>query len=348
MCSSSRTLGDVCRALWIASWGATRLGTCGGTTDYVCLFSCENLEADQYFTGSGGVGQPFSCPVADCIVDCSPGYFLDGECEYFESGVCEPCPALGPNAYFVTECTTCTGDFEYMVGVCETACLDGFTRISDECVPCVDECDVGYFLYGECSTVGAPSCEECSNAPEEASYTSNGTRDGDDCEFLCPELFFFSEERLVCEACTTLSSCAVGEIIVGECSATADSPCVDCDNAADFSVYTTEGSCDYECLPEYYMLNFRCEPCTTVCSNGFYLSGECGGEQNYVCMPCANCEYGLFYSGPGAIINDNESCPTSECTLECEEGLLFACELRLFVGHYMLGVSADPCWLVLH
>ena len=116
----------------------------------------------------------------------------------------------------------------------------------------------------------------------------------------------------------------------GVCEHSSNNVCVPCVGPPANAYFNRVGSCDSECLPEFYSNEdeplARCLRCRESCGVGETLSGECRVDENPVCDPCdnrdPNSEYVAenscawecnrdFYRSGGRCVR---------CTVECGDG----------------------------
>ena len=245
-------------------------------TDEFCNFVCD----PGYSLTSAAI--PECIP---CIRECGVGEELVGVCE----GDGTPAP----------ECVPCDnapeGGRYIQMGGCAWKCGNGLYLFESECVPCTRECGEGQYLSGRCQPFATPVCLDCTNKVSNSEYSSNGTLDGNDCDFICDVRYSFNENANRCELCPVATDCNVGAYLNGTYSPTTCPVCAPCTNErGEGAEYVGSGgvvnACPLGCIDQYY-LNVTLDACVLCdvedsCNDAQMLIGMCTPTSNPTCEPC--------------------------------------------------------------
>ena len=264
---------------------------------------------------SAAVGAQSTCPSGSyrdsangcvpCTATCSTGYYPVSECTGTADLVCE-------------ECNGC--DQKYLTS-------SGTFGDPDSCGKslCITECpSAGTFLDGECARTSTGVCASCPPKPTLSTWDENCN---EPCTFTCSPGYYESDGD--CVPCTPYCT-ENGYYSDGVCEHSSNNVCVPCVGPPANAYFNRVGSCDSECLPEFYSNEdeplARCLRCRETCGVGETLSGECRVDENPVCDPCdnkdPNSEYVAenscawecnrdFYRSGGRCVR---------CTVECGDG----------------------------
>lgn len=171
---------------------------------------CDNAVCarNQYRTGTcrASDGTGFKCN--NCAANCPIGQYRKG-CSGSHLGECSACAAAKPaNAEYSSQgsintddcqwqcssshylngggstCTACSNEScasgQYRSGSCSHADGNGW-----KCNACLENCPAGQYRSG-CSGTSSGVCKACTNKPAGGfRYTTQGSRDGNDCGYVC-------------------------------------------------------------------------------------------------------------------------------------------------------------------
>ena len=296
---------------------------CTSSTVETCG-NCTNKPAAASYTSSG-----FSRNKSSCKWDCNAGYFQSGSlCILCNTALCAPGKFRGPcQPYQDSECTNCSNKPEYALytsgGVpynqnnCSWICCSGYFRSGGICTPCNQFfCPNGQYQKSCDPSLGF-ECQNCSNKPLGATYTSGGTPfNQNNCSWQCDSGFY--QSQATCMKCS-VSACPVGQYR-STCLNSLNSVCMNCTRRPDNALFTSAGwppdqnNCSWVCIAGFFLSNKSCIPCSLEsCSVGFYQS-SCSPLSGAVCEPCTNRPAGSTYISSGSPFDHNS------CLWTCNTG----------------------------
>lgn len=277
------------------------MAVCGLTSPPVCT-PCPSTPAKNA-VGWINPGKPLQNSSYVCIPVCKNGYILfQDQCIYCPN-LPENSKATGPN--------------------CAWECSLGFVQSgTTKCVPCPSPptCSIGTYLgfSGQCQT-----CLPCTNNVPNSAYTTVGKPNGpDSCGVECnsghfvdpaygldvfnnpvacspcsrpqcaPGQSYFIQCSYMADAhCNPCSRCPIGQRTSSQCTAGADTLCVDCESpeAANASWITSECT-EWQCDSGFFRLDSQCIKCKQP--------SDCLRSDRYVVDRTTGC---------GACIHCNES-----------------------------------------
>ena len=328
-----------CRHASTCPSGYYRSG-CGDSKGGVCIPCTNELPANHYYSGSGGVKN--SCPFKPCA-RCPLGHAPTG-CGHNSAGRCTLCPngryRDSMQQIWCSECpssSTCRPGLSIQGcggsarGSC-TSCVAGKYSRDHSCLDCSVRCPAGQYRHG-CGGMSPGRCIACTQpVRREGQYYSGSGGFLDNCpvsECLacgpgthridCGRAVAGTCRRCVegkykssagtwnthCSSCTT-PACPRGRYRAG-CSNSNRGACVSCTNKLLANhYYSGNGGLANSCPSK------RCGTCV----DGYYRV-NCGGENAGRCVFCTNkIPKGYYYSGSGGRSN---SCPSDACP-KCAKG----------------------------
>ena len=257
---------------------------------------------------------------------CTTGTCSNGQyrttCGPDKDSVCSPCTNLPANGVFTSAGNQ--GD----PTSCQTSCISGFFKVGTTCVACdTSSCQIGQYRSA-CTAAANGQCVACTKAPSNAKYTSAGKPYGSNaCDWTCNTGYYLSGES--CLPCST-SACPVGQYRT-QCTSTANSQCLECNNRPANGIFTTPGqlgdpaSCQTSCASGFYKEGAVCKACdTSSCAVGQYRSA-CTASANGQCVSCTKVPEYASYTSAGKPYNVD------------------ACDWACQTGHYRSGSVCSPC-----
>eukprot|EP00054_Salpingoeca_dolichothecata_P030336 m.246031 g.246031 ORF g.246031 m.246031 type:complete len:3452 (-) comp26641_c0_seq2:27-10382(-) len=283
----------------------------------------------------------------DCsLYRCQPGFYDDDE---LASTICKPCPddSYQPlsGASDCRPVRVCGVGEEQVVDsthftdrIC-LGCLPGYFNDGNhtKCVA-VHTCDIGEEEWQEPTPTSDRLCRPCNaitnyqdqagqkrckpvtgSCPPGQHPITNPTSTSDRMCASCPEQTFKSSTSLaMCASCTT--SCAAGFFLATPCEPTVDAACIACplgtfSNPSNMTAVATS-----------------CQPITSGCPTGQYLSDVGSATFDSTCSACKTCPPGYYKIG-GCIHNQDTEClPCLSSCPRTNEILVGECQSDALVG----------------
>ncbi len=289
---------------------------CVSSTDFTCM--------EGYWKNGGkcdSCPDNSTCPAGSTQISCIPGYWLNGnKCsacgggEYWcADNIRHPCPAYNSDTIPLPDGYTVDSWNIYTYGTIEASSpascsinisvttpmgkyAQSYTRYDtgkSQYVgnsPIWKSANVGYYLdkpsieyYG----IDYHAVTKCTNAPENATYTSAGSPEGNDCSWSCDNGFFRDGD--ICTVCPSNYECKDGKIVCPVGQYASGNSCLDCpehytDRAPENTAPQSVNECQIKCDGGTWLAAANAAQCTNV-GAGFwsalsYTNYGSAGERN--------------------------------------------------------------------
>lgn len=203
-----------------------------------------------------------------------------------------------------------------------------------------------YVYDDQAMVVGYREGYRCSTCPAGTTTRLEGARSAEECQ--CPSQDYYFDFGT--SSCRRVSdSCAAGEFIAVEATATSDIVCAKCPSCPR-GTYRDVADCQPN-RPRSVLAPAKCIACP-VCPPGHYINPETcnasssvapSGRVGVDCLPCPGCKVGETISGtlcPGTTLWSTQSC--QRCTATCPDGTYISSATERCSGTSSRGSPTDP------
>ncbi|XKL69164.1 hypothetical protein PGB90_006933 [Kerria lacca] len=205
-------------------------------SEYSVNSSCAKCHTSCDTCSDGSADSCLTCPSpmilqsSQCVLDCSPGYYID------QSG-CVPCLHTCEECISRQNCSKCRSPLLLQSGECRTTCANGYFNELGICSKC--------FL--SCMTCSGPRRDECVTCPRGWQLAAG------ECHPECPQGFFMAD--FGCQKCHHYCRTCKGE---GPLQCTSCPP----------HFMLEDGGLCVECLGSQYYdpITQLCKPCHSSCT----------------------------------------------------------------------------------
>ncbi|KAL4435523.1 hypothetical protein ABPG74_020299 [Tetrahymena malaccensis] len=199
---------------------------------------------------------------ADCVIQCSEGFFQTGQ-------ECKPCLYQCTLCNYSTQCLKCKSN--YLIDINQSQCIQSSCpsgqykgknlQGSDACFECSK-------LFDNCIDCTAYSCQKCNSS--KYLNTSNNT-----CSDSCPENYYPNNDK-TCVKCQN-----------PQCKTCDASICLSCFINGQYPYLNDKGSCVSNCENNEYLDEkiFKCSSCQKK------YGSSCSSCNSKACLKCANNQY---------------------------------------------------------